>query len=403
MKHLFLFIIMLQLIAIKNPLAATKTDSLKYPATRLLECTHVGVPLVLGGIIEIEQNKKFRQLRNSYIPKFHSEIDNYTQYLPAGVMFGMKACGVQSRSGWGEMLTADAFSIALMAISVNGVKNTAKLMRPDGSSHNSFPSGHSATAFMTATMLNKEYGHLSPWVGMLAYTNATATGLMRMANNRHWMSDIMAGAGFGIMATEFGYWFSDMIFKKEKTRSELVDLWHNYEPSKPSFIGTYVGFQFPLFKYRPNLEKSFSTSTGSVAGLEGAWYWNTHWGMGGRLSASSVYYRYGDDDAVSGTLDISTIQIGVYSNYNIYKYWYFSPKILTGINHFPKIVNEQFGASSRSGACLTAGISSGIMASPYLDVNFFADWNLYTPHCKKITEAIHSITLGARFAYRFNL
>ncbi len=403
MKHLILFILFCQLIAIKTPLAASKTDTLKYPGTRLLECTHVGVPLVLGGIIEIEQNKKFRQLRNSYIPKFHSEIDNYTQYLPAGVMFSMKACGVQSRSGWGEMLTADAFSIALMAISVNSVKNSAKLLRPDGSSHNSFPSGHSATAFMTATMLHKEYGHLGPWVGLLAYTNATATGLMRMANNRHWMSDIMAGAGFGIMATEFGYWFSDMIFKRDKTRSDLVDLWHNYEPSKPSFIGFYAGFQFPLFNYQPSLELEFDTSTGSVAGLEGAWYWNHHWGIGGRIGGSNVYYRYGNDDAINGTLELSSVQTGIYYHHSIYKYWYFSPKVLAGSIHYRKKQNLDFKCPSRIAPCLTTGISTGIMASPNLDVNFFADWNILSPHSKKVNEAIHSITMGARFAYRFNL
>ena len=57
-----------------------------------------------------------------------------------------------------------------------------------GSNRHSFPSGHTATAFMTATMLNKEYGHKSPWIGVGAYGMATATGLMRMANNKHWLN-----------------------------------------------------------------------------------------------------------------------------------------------------------------------------------------------------------------------
>ena len=64
-----------------------------------------------------------------------------------------------------------------------GLKTLFKVQRPDSSKPNSFPSGHTTTAFMTATMLHKEYGYLSPWVTVGAYSCATATGIMRMANN----------------------------------------------------------------------------------------------------------------------------------------------------------------------------------------------------------------------------
>lgn len=56
------------------------------------------------------------------------------------------------------MLVSDAFSATLLAAAVNGIKYTAKVPRPDGSSRNSFPSGHTAVAFMGATILHKEYG-----------------------------------------------------------------------------------------------------------------------------------------------------------------------------------------------------------------------------------------------------
>ena len=48
---------------------------------------------------------------------------------------------------------------------------------------------------MTATMMSKEYGGRSPWYSVGAYSVATVTGLMRMANNKHWLSDVLAGAG----------------------------------------------------------------------------------------------------------------------------------------------------------------------------------------------------------------
>ena len=74
---------------------------------------------------------------------------------------------------------------------------------------------------MTATMLTKEYGHRSPWIGISAYSVATATGLMRMANNKHWLSDVLTGAGIGSLSTELGYFLAGLIFKGKK---ELLPL-----------------------------------------------------------------------------------------------------------------------------------------------------------------------------------
>ena len=140
----------------------------------------------------------------------------------------MKVCGVESRSSWGRMLVSDAFSAGLMAAAVNSLKYSFRVMRPDGSTRNSFPSGHTATAFMTATMLHKEYGHRSPWYSIGGYTLATLTGVTRQLNNRHWMSDVMVGAGIGILATEFGYFLADLIFKEKglKVRETYVVFEH---------------------------------------------------------------------------------------------------------------------------------------------------------------------------------
>ena len=90
--------------------------------------------------------------------KKHHEYDDYLQYAPVALTVGLKAAGYESRSSWGRMLTSDALSVAVMTAGVNGIKYSIKRMRPDGSRRNSFPSGHTATAFMSAAMLHKEYG-----------------------------------------------------------------------------------------------------------------------------------------------------------------------------------------------------------------------------------------------------
>ncbi|HOW85378.1 MAG TPA: phosphatase PAP2 family protein [Candidatus Aminicenantes bacterium] len=62
--------------------------------------------------------------------------------------------------------------------------------------YDSFPSGHSAAAFALATVVSLQYRH-EPWVGVLSYTLATAVGLSRLALDKHWLSDVVAGAAVG--------------------------------------------------------------------------------------------------------------------------------------------------------------------------------------------------------------
>lgn len=78
---------------------------------------------------------------------------------------------------------------------VQTVKHTIRRERPDGSNKAAFPSGHSASAFATATVLHRHYG----WkVGVPAYALGGYIALARMAWNRHHATDVVMGAGFGI-------------------------------------------------------------------------------------------------------------------------------------------------------------------------------------------------------------
>lgn len=220
-----------------------------------------------------------------------TRVDDYLQYSPAMLLIGLKACGYQGRSAWGRMLVADAFSVAVMAALVNGIKYPAKVMRPDNSRRNSFPSGHTATAFMAATMLHKEYGQTrSPWFSVAGYSLATATGVMRIINNRHWISDVLMGAGIGIFSTELAYWFADLIFKDKYLKRELLPE-PSFDPlSKPSFFGLSMGARFvpgrcPTGNAYPSAQHMRFTP-GAFAGIEGAWFTHPHWGLGGQVLIS---------------------------------------------------------------------------------------------------------------------
>ena len=107
-----------------------------------------------------------------------------------------------------------ATAYLLMAGSVNIIKKTSKITRPDGSDTRSFPSGHTATAFMGAEFLYQEYKDVSHWYGITGYAVAAGTGLFRMSNEKHWLTDVATGAGIGILSTKTAYWIQPLIKKK---------------------------------------------------------------------------------------------------------------------------------------------------------------------------------------------
>lgn len=238
-------------------------------STKGYRMTFIAAPLIVGGAVMSVYDTDFRRLRNGYVKSFHHDYDDYLQYAPAAVMLGLKAFGVKGRSSWGRMLVSDAFSVGLMAAAVNSLKYSFRVMRPDGSTRNSFPSGHTATVFMTATMLHKEYGHRSPWYSIGAYTVATVTGVTRQLNNRHWMSDVMVGAGIGILATEFGYFLADLIFKDKGLHVGETQLVYD-RFRRPSFLSFTVGVTTSPGSYLPYPGMRTSFKAGPTVGAQGA-------------------------------------------------------------------------------------------------------------------------------------
>ena len=373
----------------------------KLPHGKLFNSTYIGVPLIIGGLIEKHQDSKFRKLRNDFMPRFHRTLDNYTQIAPAAVMVGMKAAGVESRSSWGRMLLSDAFSVALMAGTVQGLKNTTNVMRPDGSDNHSFPSGHTATAFMTATMLNKEYGYKSPWIGVGAYSVATATGLMRMANNKHWLSDVLVGAGIGIMATEFGYWLADLIYKDKGLNIKNRDVADDeFDVRRNSFLGLYMGFNLPLSKYDLDEDNVFQTSTGTTIGLEGAWFINRNIGIGGRVSFSNLQYIVNKNDAPDKTFNYFTAMAGPYFSFPITHRFSLGSKLVGGGVWYPKTSINGISVGNNHGFSCGTGLSLKYDVHKHLSGIIFLDYNIQAPASHDSGEYMHIMTLGAKVALR---
>lgn len=127
------------------------------PLQLIVPGTLIGV-----GIIGLEsdwlkfQNREIRDELQENIDH-RLTIDDFTQYAPMAATYGLNLCGIKGKHGYGDLTIILGTAYTLMGTTVYAMKNITKVERPDGSARNSFPSGHTATAFMGAELLRREY------------------------------------------------------------------------------------------------------------------------------------------------------------------------------------------------------------------------------------------------------
>lgn len=157
----------------------------------------------MGALQQLDLNTR-KELQEDH-PLFVAHVDNYLQFAPAAALYALNFSGFKGKHNLFDATMLYVTANALMVGSTHFVKQGVGRLRPNGIGNNSFPSGHTASAFTAAEFLHQEYKHVNPWIGYAGYFVATATGALRMYNNKHWFSDVVAGAGFGIASTKISY------------------------------------------------------------------------------------------------------------------------------------------------------------------------------------------------------
>lgn len=314
-------------------------------------------------------------LRNNWMPAFDYSYDDYLQYAPAGVMLGLKISGYEGRSEWGRMLVSDAFSAAIMAGTVNGMKYSIARMRPDGSRRNSFPSGHTATAFLTATMLHKEYGWKDPWLSIGGYTAAAVTGLSRILNNRHWLTDVIAGAGIGIGSVHLGYYLTDRIFGNRQLSSGYYRSEPFYDTTKKHYTAELVFGQRFILGADAYMDSGELPMRGGMAGVSTDIPLAPDKGLTGRASASSLTY------SSSEVTTLYSIMGGGFYNFNFAKVMELQLKAMIGYaTEYAGLTSGNMEAAVvgpdrliGSGVCLGAGAGLSIIIADNFKVKLFTE------------------------------
>ena len=211
--------------ALANNLSAQ--DSLKISKEKLTYKDFL-IPTALIGTGLLFKSPKIQTnfqetAQKTFGTNFKTEVDNYIQFAPAAQALAGNLLGFESKHGYRQMMANIAISNIAVGVVTFGVKSAYKDLRPDGSAFNSFSSGHTATAFNNATLLFLEYKDCNIWYASSGFAFATATGVLRMANNRHWAGDVVAGAGIGIaIATVVTYWNPFNFDKKDNKKIGFI-------------------------------------------------------------------------------------------------------------------------------------------------------------------------------------
>lgn len=265
-----------------------------------------GINLLLRGILSLNKDRKFRNQLSTPMKQHDADVLDYgIAFSPLALTWGLKAAGVESRSKTQRMLVANALAYGLTFGITHTWKQVTDELRPNGVDQKSMPSGHAAMAFASATILHREYGHISPWLSVGGYVTATATQFMRVRRNEHWLTDTYVGAGIGAVATNFAYFITDKIFGVNgfnKPKLKMSDVMQALKyTSQPTSLTLISGFE-------AGTEDKVSSSTVMDAGLEYSYFFDPIWAVEaiGRVATCSI-----DDGVATDNLDMIHLDAGV--------------------------------------------------------------------------------------------
>lgn len=264
----------------------SKNKSDKILDNRFTHLAFYSAPLVIEGICFKNEKTDFTNFQRMHYPNFKTQIDNYTQYFPLALTTGLKLAGVESHSSWGQFLFSTFMCYALDYSIVKTMKRNIYEKRPDISGNNSFPSGHTSFAFMNAHIFVKEYAQDNILYSSLAYSMAIFTACMRVMNQRHWVGDVLAGAGIGLFSAESVYMLSDWIFNNKHSKDAEE---YDFSP-KHWFFNISTTYNFSFNNYETANKEQVKFLNGGAVGLEGEYFYNRYLGLG--LNGDYACYRY---------------------------------------------------------------------------------------------------------------
>jgi len=171
---------------------------------------------------------------------FDTRAEDFLQFAPIGVLGFADALGLKTASNFKKQVKDIALITAANYVVVKTLKVATNETRPNGSK-NSFPSGHTSNAFALAGILRHELKGSHPVLSYSGYLFATTTGAFRVLNNKHWVSDVLVGAGVGMLVTDVFYKIQNKHQETRKKEKKVTSIF------VPTFKNKTVGISGILY------------------------------------------------------------------------------------------------------------------------------------------------------------
>lgn len=243
--------LILVLLMFSHFIAIGQKDSLTYvapkPEKSFLKQSIIPLSLIATGLFinysdgSLGKENLQEKIQKKY-PNFQTNADDFILFVPVLTMYAADLFKVESKN---DVFTQTKYLVIAgitNSIITLGLKNTTKEERPNSESNDSFPSGHTSNAFVMATVLHHEFIDSSPWLAYSGYLFATTTGVFRVLNNKHWVGDVLVGAGIGILVTDLVYRLEPLKnwnpFKDKKTQVFMSPTYNK------NGVGIYANIQF---------------------------------------------------------------------------------------------------------------------------------------------------------------
>ena len=223
--------IILSFIVLSQFFFSQKKDSLKFVEKPKFETKKLIVPLSLmaiGTAVLLTEKRNVPVVENKNFLAFGGYFEDYAQFLPHLSVYAFELAGMKPKTDFWNRTAILAKSEIIVLGSTYLLKKAIKKPRPDGSNEFGFPSGHTANVFAGATMLSMEYGENYRWVPYVAYSVATGVGVLRIAHDKHYWSDVIFGAGLGILSTKIAYWTHQYQWNKKSEKDNLTILYKEH-------------------------------------------------------------------------------------------------------------------------------------------------------------------------------
>jgi len=155
----------------------------------------------------VHSDEELREELGEYVPAVRTTIDDQLRHVPAVTALGLSLAGVKGKHSTVNQALLFALTYTINNTLTSNLKDLTRVERPGGKGDfSSFPSQHATAAFSAARFLDREYGASSGWYRVGGYSVATGVAALRLIKGKHWLSDVLAGAGVGIASTELAYW-----------------------------------------------------------------------------------------------------------------------------------------------------------------------------------------------------